>query len=306
MSKRTKAKPNAGSEISWKRVRALFGNPQPPVDVWERQFDGCDETLQKLAQTPYDQIDFSDLWEYYHDLAYVELQPELFHYLFPVCLIDWHETLLRNQSCAHGDAEFHYGLIWGDVLHKMMTETQRIEVGRFFHDSFLQRLDMESELGTTGCGASAYGWLARFNSLARIMPIIADIWRTWWQLETTGRALSAVQYLSGLIYFDGENPVFDIWTTQKRTGGPDLWAHDSMIYSTGWTSENVTFLAGVLNFDFVASHLHQATTKLEGHPAHRIAAQVLADLPARQEIVEQRTAELPKLLEDHRAERWSV
>ena len=64
--------------------------------------------LHKLAQTPWEKIDFSDLWYYHHDLAYVELQPELFAYLFPVCLMDWHMTLLQNVSCSHGDSEFRY------------------------------------------------------------------------------------------------------------------------------------------------------------------------------------------------------
>lgn len=64
--------------ITWQRLRDIFGNPKPVLHVTERQFDGGDQALHQLAQTPYEEIDFGDLWYYHHDLAYVDLQPELF------------------------------------------------------------------------------------------------------------------------------------------------------------------------------------------------------------------------------------
>lgn len=116
-----KTSPQARGRIDWHRVRGIFGNPKPPHKIWEQQFDYIDDELKELAQTPYEQIDFGDLWYYHHDLAYVELQPEVFSYLFPVCLMDWHLTLMANEGCSHGDSEFHYGLVRGDVLQKMLT-----------------------------------------------------------------------------------------------------------------------------------------------------------------------------------------
>jgi len=89
VNKRSKRKADsANHEISWTRVRAIFNDPKLPEHIWQSQFDGFDEELQRLARTPYDEIDFSDLWYYHHDLAYVDLQPDLFAYLFPVCLMD--------------------------------------------------------------------------------------------------------------------------------------------------------------------------------------------------------------------------
>ena len=113
--------------IDWKRARSIFDDPKPPASVWERQFDDFDNELKELATTPHDEIDFGDLWYYHHDLAYVELQPEVFAYLFPVCLMDWHLTLKSNEGCSHGDSEFHYGLLRGNVLAKMTTPTQRMK-----------------------------------------------------------------------------------------------------------------------------------------------------------------------------------
>lgn len=52
--------------IHWHRVGAIFGYPKPPHKVTERQFDDFEDELRKLAQTPYEEIDFGDLWYYHH------------------------------------------------------------------------------------------------------------------------------------------------------------------------------------------------------------------------------------------------
>src|SRR5688572_22236798 len=175
------------SKISWERARAIFGNAGPPAEVWESQFDYFDEALQRLAATPFQAIDASDLWYYFHDLAYVTLQPDLFAYLFPVCLMDWHHTLMRNEACSHGDAEFHYGLLRGNVLDKMLTPRQRESVFEFFRDGFLERLDAERGFAMPADRTTAFAWLQRFNSLALITPRIDLVWNPWWSIETPGR-----------------------------------------------------------------------------------------------------------------------
>jgi len=48
--------------ISWERARRIFGDPQPPRTVWERQFDYCDDDLRRQARTPYNRNAFSELW----------------------------------------------------------------------------------------------------------------------------------------------------------------------------------------------------------------------------------------------------
>lgn len=168
---------NTDAEIvDWQRVRTIFDHPNPPHKVTERQFDDFDDELRKLAQTPYEQIDFGDLWYYHHDLAYVELQPDLFQYLFPVCLMDWHLTLMENASCSHGDSEFHYGILQGDVLGKMLTDQQRRDIDMFFRDSFIHRIDSERGLRMVGSCATAHGWMFRLNSLGMVTSLIAEIW----------------------------------------------------------------------------------------------------------------------------------
>jgi hypothetical protein len=163
------------TRIAATQSRAIFGNPSSPLQVSERQFDGFDDALGKLAQTPWDKIPDEDLWYYLHDLAYVELQPDLFAYLFPVCLNFWYHTLLRNVGCAVGDAEFHYALFRGQTLDKLVTPSQRTQILTFFHDGFLDRVDAERGFIYRDSQTPAYGWMYRFNSLGLVTPLTERI-----------------------------------------------------------------------------------------------------------------------------------
>ena len=284
----------------------MFGYPEPPQEVWERQFDYFDKELHRLARTPWEEIDFSDLWYYHHDLAYVELQPEVFVYLFPVCLMDWHETLLRNESCSHGDSEFHYGVYQGDVFDKMVTPEQLAEILVFFKDSFLARLDRERGMVYQGSRTPAYGWMSRFNSLGLIMPRIEMLWDSWWSLNTPGRAVAALQYCSGLMYFEGENPLFGAWTRESGGGGPYLWGHDSLICDAGWRCENTQALQERLNVHFVVDKVRRAVEVLADEPEFAQAKQLENDLVDRLEIIESRVKELPVLLGNRGPDQWHI
>ena len=267
-------------EISWDRLRKCSAILSRHRQVWERQFDYFDDKLQRLAITPWEKIDFSDLWYYHHDLAYVDLQPELFTYLFPVCLMDWHETLMRNESCSHGDSEFHYGIHQGRVFERMLTPGQLTDTFEFFRDSFLVRLDQERGFIYRASRTPAYGWISRFNSLGLVMPKIDLLWKAWWSLDTPGRAVAAVQYLSGLMYFEGENSLFGRWTPEEGGGGFYLLGHDSYIHDLGWMEENVRFLEETLNERFVAEKMSQAIGGA-GRPARVSAGQTGEARPGR-------------------------
>lgn len=280
---------------AWVRVRAIFGNPEPPREVWQRQFDDLDYKLKQLAETPYKQIDFNDLWCYYHDLAYQQLQPDLFAYLFPVCLMDWRQSLLANEACSHGDSEFHLGILRGRVFERMLSSRQLKEVRDFFRDTFLERLDLIESFDTHQPQNPANSWISRFNSLGLIIPI-QEVWEQWWSLLTPGRAIAALQYCSGLMYREGENPIFLAWTPERGGGGPYLLDNDSLIHDSGWLAENVSFLSEKLTLDFITHKIEGAVARLVRHSEAAIPIKIQNDLPESFRLVNARTAELPRLL----------
>ena len=282
--------------IGWERAHAIFGNANPPDRVWQRQFDGFDDALKRLASTPQRQIDTADLWYYFHDLAYQKLQPELFAYLFPVCLMDWHTTLRKGEACGHGDAEFHHGVWNGRVFDRMLSEPRRERVYAFFHDAFLEHIDSISSIDL-----NAVGWIWRLNSLARIMPRIDSIWNTWWTIETVGRALAAIEYISAIIYMPHENPLLSaqdresslrvepcLARHQERV--PDLYCHDSggMAADAAWLEENLAFLTNELTFEYLVERMDRVVARLDQRAPFETAARMRDDLIMRREDIELR------------------
>lgn len=247
----------------------MFDYPRPPRTITERQFDYCDEGLARLAATPYPEIDFSDLWYYIHDLAYVELQPDLFAYLFPVCLMDWHLSLQRNDACAHGDAEFHHAVRQGNVLEKMLSSDQLQLVNLFLHDSFLERLAAEQSYDRM------FGWIYRFNSLAMTFDTVPSIWNSWLALTNRGCAIAAIEYCTSLIYPE----MYD-------KAGPCLWQHDGYMHHGGWQPTNLRFIEDTLTVAFIRERLAAAVECLRDSPEFDKAVELQAELSRNEELCE--------------------
>lgn len=278
--------------ITPERSRAIFGNPKPPEKVWEEQFDYCNKQLRKLARTDWRSIDYGDLWYYFHDMSYVELQPDLFRYLFPVCLNFWYDSLMRSTSAELGDAEFHYSLRQGNILEKMLTVSQRAAVFEFFHDGFIDRVEAERGFIYTGQRTPAYSWLMRFNSIGLVAPIIERIWSTWWKLDHPGKAVSAIIYATGLVYLKGENPIFSEWTQEGGGGGPYLTESDSGIYDAAWLPENLEFLKETLSVEYIQGMLKGAAAVLAGEPEAELSMRIAEDSGKHEDILQIRIDDL--------------
>ena len=220
--------------ITKSRLRAVLGPAPKPLTVWQRQFDGFDDTLRKLAQSEWDEIHEANLWEYFLDLTYQELQPDLFRHLFPACLKFWYDTLMRNEGAQRGDADFHRALLHGNILSKMLDDQERQRTLDIFIDGFLDRVDLQRGFKYERPGKAANAWISRFNSIGLVAPVIPEIWRRWWSLDTSGKAVSAMMYASGLIYWKGENPIYLPWTCDEGGGGPYLTVWDSEVFDRSW------------------------------------------------------------------------
>lgn len=274
--------------ITWERARAIFSDAPPPAEVWERQFDQFDEELRRLAATSVRDIKPADLWFYFLDLAYVELQPELFAYLFPVCLMHWHETLQASESCDR----FQYGLWKGEVLARMLTPEQRAQVVDFFRDSFLERIDAEPVSVEPVRGKDPFAWIERFNSLGLVIDRLRDLWEPWWSVATGGRAVAVLKYCSGFVYPMNDNPIVGFGTGLDFRFSPQLWQHDSDIPDASWREPNLRFLRDVLSFDYLVDKVGEATRRLTGESGEGLGDRLATELLWNQARVERRLGDL--------------
>ena len=197
---------------------------------------------------------------------------------------------MQSTGCARGDADFHYALLHGQILEKMVTPSQYTQILNFFHDGFLDRLDQERGFVYRGSHTPAYGWIGRLNSLGYVVPLTESIWNSWWSLETCGQAVCALMYLSGLIYAMGENPIFKAWTREDGGGGPYLWEGDSGIYDRGWLPANLDFFRRTLTVDYFGQKVKEAANRLVNEPEAGVAAKIASDYTALSWAVEIRIA----------------
>jgi hypothetical protein len=299
--------------ITRDRARGVLGPAPKPEKVWEEQFDYNDDQLAKMAQMDWDRVPDDYLWNYFHDLAHVELQPDLFRHLFPACLYYWYETLMRNEAPSLGDSDFHYSLMHGQILEKMLSESERLVLYDFFRDGFLDRIEAErgfvyeqSRDPLISSGTSANAWIFRFNSLGIVAPVIRQIWEEWWTLDHPGKAVCAVMYASGLVYLKGENPIYGVWTPEYGGGGPYLTENDSSLYGFAWRPDNLSFLQETLSVDYIVRKLDEAAARLSDSPEASVARRVADDSKTRRDVTEIRIDDLlQNLARDQRAKaRW--
>ena len=264
----------------------VLGKARKPDTVWQRQFDHDDDALRRLARADWDDVKANDLGAYFHDLAYVELQPDLFRHVFPACLHFWYGTLLQSKTDELYGGEFTFALARSEVMIKLMTDKERTRLNAFFIDGLLDRVDLERGFGKSHQDRSAHATIGRFNTLGLIAPIIPEIWRAWWAMTTPGQAVSAINYASGLIYLKGENPLFAAWTPEKGGGGPYLTEWDASIFDRAWLPANHAFLGQTLTPEYLIERLAAAAKRLKDEPEAAMARRIADDAAGRRDVIE--------------------
>jgi hypothetical protein len=274
--------------ITRERMLGVLGPAPKPKTVWQKQFDYDDAVLTALAGMDWDHVPPACLNHYFMDLAYVDLQPDLFRHLFPACLKYWYETLMRNDDASTGEGEFHYALSQGQILQRMLSANELQASFDFFRDGMLDRLEAERgcALKVPSTGASGSEWILRLNSLGIVAPVIKPIWDAWWDFDRPGKAFSALIYASGLIYPSVENPIF------KGAGGPYLTETDSLIFDRGWSDDNLNFLRTTLSVPYVIDKAADAASALLDCPEAELAARIAGDAKGRAFFVELRIGNL--------------
>jgi len=280
------------------KLHRLLGATHPPEKVTQEAFEGNDRHLRRLARLrPGEQADGNDLWEYIHDLRNTDIQGPLFVYLLPFCLQAWRDDLRGIHGYGGLIEHFYPVLADRQIFDLHLTPKQSAVVSEFLRQTILEEIDDQRGLAFQGSKTKPYGWIGALTTYGVLLPDVERLWTAWWLLDTIGRAVAAVQYISCLMYPENENPVFAPWTPDRGGGPPCLWGFEGHLYAHRWQETNVNFLKGLLTVQRVGDVLVQAVPRLVGQPEYEAAAAVQQDFPLCTGTLESRCAELPQLLE---------
>jgi hypothetical protein len=272
----------------------------PPSQITQEPFDSDVKHLRRLARLqPGERAAPADLWNYAQDLLYSdEIQGPLLTYLLPFCLDAWRHDLTGVQSDYGGFVEWFYpALANKHIFDERLTPGQTIAVSEFMRESILEEIDNQRGLSYSGMGARPYRWITALTTHGVLLRDVDQLWMSWWSMDTIGKAVATVQYMSCLMYRENENPIFAPWTRDGGGGPPWLWGFGGHLYNHRWLEPNIVFLRKTLSPQRVEDSLSRAVATLDGLPEHETAAMVHGDVPLCTETLVVRCAELPRLLE---------
>lgn len=278
-------------------LRRALGATSPPGTITQEAFDFDPGHLTRLVQlTAGTRATPGDLWDYTQDLRYTAIQPELLEYLLPVCLEAWRDDLHGAEDYGAFVEHFYPVLADRHIFDAQLTPNQTAAVADFMQRAILAEIDAQRGLAYRGSRARSYRWICALTTYGVLLPDIESLWSAWWEIETIGRAVSSVQYISALMYPDDANPIFAPWTPDEGGGPPTLWEFGGHLYSHRWLEPNVAFVRRALDVPRITDVLERSVNALAGQPEHEIAARMLMDVPAHAQRLAARCADLPDLL----------
>lgn len=281
-------------DVLWRKI----GSMAPPEKITQEAFDRDDGHLRRLMRLrPGHRAEVSDLWDYTQDLRYTKIQGPLLAYLLPFCLEAWREDLRGIDGYGGFVENFYPVLADRRIFEDCLTSKQTAAASEFMRQAILDEIDAQRGLAFQGTNTRPYRWFRALTTYGVLFPHIERLWDAWWSLDTIERAISAVQYISCLMYSEYENPVFAPWTGERGGGPPCLWEFEGHLYTHRWMEPNVDFLRRVLSATSIGELLTRAVGRLIGQPEHDDAALIREDFATHIETVESRCSELPLLLE---------
>jgi hypothetical protein len=281
------------------KLRRAFAS-KPPQQITQKPYDATPKHLKTLARLHAgDRAEPGDLWEYMQDWLYSDaIQGSLLTYLLPVCLQAWRDDLRGARSEYGGFVEYFYPVLANKhVFDTLLTPIQSRAVSEFMRESILEEIDAQRGLAYKGTGAQPYRWTTALATYGVLLPDVDQLWAAWWSIQTVGRAVATVQYVSCLMYPEHENPVFAPYTPDMGGGPPCLWEFGGHLYEHRWLDPNIRFLQRILNPKEVEGALSRAIERLAGLPEQEVAAEVQNDIPLCAETLAARCTQLPRLLE---------
>lgn len=275
--------------------------PEPPRSIYQEPLDGDAGHYRRLCNLQGSSPNNSDLCRYADDILYVitsPIQTDLLRYLLPICLEAWRQDLLAGHQSTYGA---FVEKLW-PALERLasLPDTLRLEewtaIEKFMAGSLLDAIDRESRLSYSGSKAQPYATFDALNAFSAIFLTLPALWQAWWKLSTTGRACTALQYLSCLLYPTDANPIFALWTPTEGGGPPCLWQLEGHFYDCGWLPENVAFLKATLTPAYIENRLHAAGRRIGDTLDSAVPQRMAAEFQTQRALLESRLAALPALL----------
>jgi hypothetical protein len=296
------AKENPYDASIWR----TYGTPAPPETITQDPWDGDNHYLKRLASLkPGERPQGWDLFMYAHAVHFSEIQTPLLRYLLPFCFVAWREELVGAASEYGGFVEeFYPALVDRKIFDEELTPRQSNAATEFMRQTIVEEIDSQRGLAFRGHLARPYRWIGALTTYGILRPDIGLLWEQWWSLGTTGRSVAAIQYISCLMYNEGENPVFAGWTQDEGGGPPCLWELEGHLYTHSWLESNVRYLQETLVPERVKRVLVDAVGSLAGEPEYELGVRVREDVSLLDDVVRIRCAELPTLLA--RIHRWQL
>lgn len=244
------------------RLTEIFGNPVKPKTVVQEQFDGAQLDLESTAAKAWHEIDQSDYWHYLLDLCYVDLQPDLFDYLFPAFLIRWWEGQLTRMGGPESECDFYRAIDRGNVLAKMMDEVRREKVLAWMVDAYMEGVAAWgghlSVVYDSHGPDNLHGPLWSFHALGQSVPISASILDRLSDIRNEGIAQWWLVLAMGLAWKDNECPPVPPWTPAEGGGGIYVVGSAASIYDHGYLEENLRAVRAQLTVETLVERLNES------------------------------------------------
>ena len=240
------------------RLLEIFNHPSPPVVVTQEKFDHFDDELSGTSKKRWHEITMDSDGDYIHDLLYVELQQDLFDYLFPAFLVRWWEA-----QQTHDDPDRYTWDIYGafsqrHVLTTMMSPERRSALMAWMVDAYIDGVDLWSgRLTVDPYGDKSdrlQGPLEAFHALGYSVPITRPILERLCDVTTEGRAQWWLVISSGIAWNENECPFITPWDPDRGGGG--IYVLESAAsFSKGYLEENLVAMTEVFNVQSIQNIL---------------------------------------------------
>jgi hypothetical protein len=272
-----------------------WGTVGPPEKITQEAFNRDDAHLHRLVNLrPGQRAEAADLWDYAQDLLYTEIQGPLLAYLLPFCLNGWREDLRGLSTEYGGFVEWFYLALADRGIFE-----QGAAISECMRRTIMEEIDDQRGLFFMGKTARPYRWVGALTTYGVLRPDVERLWNSWWNLDSIGRSIAAIQYISCLMYTEYKNPVFAPWTGDHGGGPPSLWDFEGHLYENRWLQPNVDFLKGALTIQRVSDVVTRAAERLVGQFEYDTAVEIRDHIPLCIETLKSRCIELPQLLEKY-------